>query len=124
MDDDFNTGGAIGVLFELRKAVNGFIHQQKLEEAATDDQQQALTTAVTLLKELSNLLGVFRQPVERAAGGADDEFVGGLMQLILDIRADARENKNWAVADKIRDALNELNVSVEDGKDGVRWTRG
>ena len=77
-----------------------------------------------MLKELSNLLGVFRQPVEKPGGGADDEFVSGLMQLILDIRADARENKNWPVADKIRDALKQLNVTVEDGKDGVRWSRG
>ena len=124
MDDDFNTGGAIGVLFEIRKAINGFIHQQKLEEAATDEHKAALTTAVTLLRELANLLGVFRQPIEKAGGGADDELVGGLMQLILDIRADARETKNWGVADKIRDALKELKVSVEDGKDGVRWSRG
>ena len=46
------------------------------------------------------------------------------MQLILDIRADSRKNKNWAVADKIRDALKALNIVVEDRPDGVRWSRG
>jgi cysteinyl-tRNA synthetase len=123
MDDDFNTGGAIGILFELRRCINGFIHENKLEERTTAEQKTALTTAMTLLKELTGVLGVFRRPVEKRAG-ADDAFVNGLMQLILDIRADARKTKNWAVADKVRDALKALNVTVEDGKDGVRWSRG
>ncbi|MCA8998278.1 MAG: cysteine--tRNA ligase [Planctomycetaceae bacterium] len=123
MDDDFNTGGAIGILFELRRAINGFISQNKLEEQASEDAQHQLTTLVTLFKELSNLLGVFRTPVKKNAA-ADDEFVNGLMDLILDIRKDARANKNWGVADKIRDALTALNVTIEDGREGVRWTRG
>jgi len=123
MDDDFNTGGAIGVLFELRRCINGMIHDQKLEGSATPEQKATLTTAMTLLKELTNVLGVFRRPPEKKAG-ADDGFVNGLMDLILDLRADARKNKNWPVADKIRDALKALNVVVEDGKEGVRWTRG
>jgi cysteinyl-tRNA synthetase len=123
MDDAFHTGGAIGVLFELRRAINSFISAQKLEETATDDQKSALTTAMLLLKELTNLLGVFRQPQAKSSG-ADDAFVNGLMQLILDIRADARATKNWPVADKIRNALKELNVVVEDGKEAVRWSRG
>ena len=48
----------------------------------------------------------------------------GLMALILDIRADARTNKNWPVADKIRNALKALNIVVEDSPTGARWTRG
>jgi cysteinyl-tRNA synthetase len=72
---------------------------------------------------LSNVLGVFRHP-QAKANGQDDALVDGLMQLILDIRADARKTKNWGVADKIRDALKDLNVVVEDGKEGVRWSRG
>ena len=55
---------------------------------------------------------------------ADDEFVAGLMGLILELRADVRREKNWAAADKIRDRLKELNVTVEDVKDGpARWSR-
>jgi cysteinyl-tRNA synthetase len=123
MDDDFNTGGAIGMLFELRRAVNGFISQNKLEEAATAEQKTQLTTLASLVKELSNVLGVFRQPIQKNAG-ADDAFVNGLMDLILEIRKEARATKNWAVADKIRDKLTELKVTVADGKDGVRWSRG
>lgn len=122
MDDDFNTGGAIGMLFELRRTINGFISQHKLEEQASDEQKAQLTTLISLFKELANTLGVFRVPQQKS-NGADDGFVNGLMDLILEIRKEARTTKNWAVADKIRDRLTELKVTVEDGKDGVRWTR-
>lgn len=123
MDDDFNTGGAIGMLYELRRAINGFIAQHKLEEKPADGPKQQLVTLVTLFKELSSTLGVFRQPVKKSAG-ADDGLVNGLMDLILDIRKEARATKNWGVADKIRAKLTELKVVVEDGKEGVRWNRG
>lgn len=123
MDDDFNTGGAIGTLFEMRRAINSYINAEQLEVSASPEQQQALLAALTRFKELANILGVFRKPLEKPAG-QDDALVNGLMQLILDIRADARKTKNWAVADKIRDALKALNIVVEDGKEGVRWSRG
>ncbi|HWL09158.1 MAG TPA: DALR domain-containing protein, partial [Planctomicrobium sp.] len=122
MDDDFNTGGAIGMLFELRRTINAFITQNKLEEKASDEQKAQLTTLLALIKELSNTLGVFRIPQQKNSG-ADDAFVNGLMDLILEIRKEARATKNWAVADKIRDKLTELKVTVEDGKEGVRWSR-
>ncbi|MCA9088328.1 MAG: cysteine--tRNA ligase [Planctomycetaceae bacterium] len=123
MDDDFNTGGAIGNLFEMRRVINGYVTQNKLEDAATPEQKAILTTAVTVLQELAQLIGVFRKPVQKSAG-ADDEFVAGLMGLILELRADVRREKNWAAADKIRDRLKELNVTVEDVKDGpARWSR-
>ncbi|SFH53182.1 cysteine--tRNA ligase [Planctomicrobium piriforme] len=123
MDDDFNTGGAIGMLFELRRTINGFVAHHKLEEKAGPEQKAQLTTLLTLFKELSNVVGVFRQPQQKNAG-ADNAFVNGLMDLILDIRKEARATKNWGVADKIRNKLTELKVVVEDGKEGVRWTRG
>jgi cysteinyl-tRNA synthetase len=123
MDDDFNTGGAIGMLFELRRAINGFVSQHKLEEKASEEQKSQLATLLTLFKELSNVLGIFRHPIQKSAG-ADDAFVNGLMDLILDIRKEARATKNWGVADKIRNKLAELKVVVEDGKEGVRWSRG
>ncbi|MCC7420087.1 MAG: cysteine--tRNA ligase [Planctomycetaceae bacterium] len=125
MDDDFNTGGAVGVLFEMRKALNSYIAKHKLDAAGAKEPAvvDALTTGMTLLKELSNLLGVFRKPLPKKAG-ADDAIVDGLMALILELRADARKNKNWPVADKIRDTLKALKIVVEDRPDGVRWNRG
>jgi cysteinyl-tRNA synthetase len=124
MDDDFNTGGAVAALFDMRRVLNSLLGQMTAGGAAPKDAQKSgLTAGVMLLKELANTLGVFRIAPPKHAG-ADDALVDGLMQLILDIRADSRKNKNWAVADKIRDALKTLNIVVEDRPDGVRWSRG
>jgi cysteinyl-tRNA synthetase len=124
MDDDFNTGGGVGVLFELRKTINGFIADNKLETTGKSDANlvAALTSAVTLLKELANLLGVFIKPLPKKSGG-DDEFAGELMKLILELRTEARTTKNWPMSDKIRDRLKALKVVVEDRPDGVTWRR-
>jgi cysteinyl-tRNA synthetase len=124
MDDDFNTGGAVGVLFDLRKAINGFVTQAKLEADGKSDAAAvaAFVSATTLLKELAGILGVFRKPIEKK-GGADDELTAGLMELVISLRASLRAEKNWALADKIRDSLNELKLTLEDRPDGTIWRR-
>ena len=126
LDDDFNTGGAVGALFELRKAINAYINEHKLDAAgaANTPAIAGLKMAMSLLKELANLLGVFAKPLPKAAA-ADDGFTNELMQLILEIRAEARKAKNFSVSDKIRDRLNSLKVVVEDRPDGASiWKRG
>ncbi len=124
MDDDFNTGGAVGVLFDLRTKLNGFINDHKLDTAAGDKSKlPALTAGMTLLKELASILGVFREAKAKAAS-ADDGLLDGLMQLVIQIRADARKNKNFAVADLIRNKLNELKITLEDRTDQTLWRRG
>lgn len=124
MNDDFNTGGAVGVLFELRKTIGGYIADAKLDkgERPSEEQIGVLSAAMLLLKELAGILGVFRKPVEKT-GGADDAFAGELMQLIIDVRAIARESKQWDIADTIRDRLNGLKVTLEDRPDGTNWRR-
>lgn len=123
MDDDFNTGGAVGVLFDLRKTLNAFVNDHKLDAANADPAGiAALTAGMVLLKELSGLLGVFRKP-RPAVAGADDGLVDGLMQLVIQIRADARKNKNFAVADLIRNRLNELKITLEDRTDQTLWRK-
>lgn len=124
MDDDFNTGGGVGVLFDLRKTLNSFITDHKLDAAGADKKLLgALSAGMTLLKELAAILGVFRQGKKKAAS-ADDATLDGLMQLVIEIRADARKNKNFAVADLIRKKLNELKITLEDRTDQTLWRRG
>ena len=124
MDDDFNTGGAVGVLFDLRKTLNGFIGDQKLDTAAGNKSViPALTAGMTLLKELASILGVFRDAKKKKSAGADDGLLDGLMQLVIQIRADARKNKNFAVADLIRNKLNELKIVLEDRTDQTLWRK-
>jgi cysteinyl-tRNA synthetase len=125
MDDDFNTGGAVGCLFEMRTAINAFIQEHKLETTGKSNAElvDALTCAATLLKELAGLLGVFVRPLPKAPESADSEFTAGLMNLILELRAEARATKNWPMSDKIRDRLKALHVLVEDRPDGATWRR-
>ena len=124
MDDDFNTGAAVGFLFEMRRCVNHFISEHKLDAGGIRDEAAlaALTDGMTLLKELAKLLGVFQRPRDQVGG--DDAFLASLMQLIIDVRAMARQNKNFDIADHIRDGLTELGVVLEDRPEGTSWRRG
>jgi cysteinyl-tRNA synthetase len=125
MDDDFNTGGAIGDLFELVRALNKFVDDEKLETTGKSDAAKvaALKRGTSTLKELGAVLGLFRTPREEPAAAGGDELVGRLMQLLIEVRADARKTKNFALADKVRTSLTALGITLEDRPDGTEWTR-
>ena len=124
MDDDFNTGGAVGALYELLNRLNRCADERKLEDPSADAKAKAeFADGVKVLKELSQILGVFEEPVT-AAKGADDQLLGGLMKLLIDLRAEARKNKNFGMADQIRTRLAELGVTLEDRPGGTGWRVG
>jgi cysteinyl-tRNA synthetase len=124
MDDDFNTGGAVGVLYELLNRLNRFADERKLEDRSADAAAKAeFTNGVRILKGLSQILGVFHEPVAAAKGG-DNKLVGGLMQLLIDLRAEARKAKNFALGDQIRNRLTQLGVTLEDRPGGTGWRLG
>ncbi|MEN0109792.1 MAG: cysteine--tRNA ligase [Planctomycetota bacterium] len=122
MDDDFNTGAAIGELFELAKLANKFCEEHRLEESAGAADIATLELVMTTIKELANLLGIFTQPPVAAGGG--DELLGKVMTLVIELRADARAAKNFAVADAIRDGLAPTGVTLEDRAGGTEWSGG
>ena len=122
MDDDFNTGGAIGVLFDLLRALNKFVEDEKLEKQHTPEQLAVLEQGVRTLRELGLTLGLFRKPAEQPAVGGDNALVGKLMELLIEVRADARKSKNFAAADKIRNRLAEMGVILEDRPGGTEWS--
>ena len=107
MNDDFNTSGAMGNLFDLIRAIN-----QARADGATDLQ---LKTAQDLIKELTGILGL--SLFEKIGSLQTEPFI----DLLLDVRAKAREQKMWALSDLIRDRLAELGVQVEDAKGGSAW---
>jgi cysteinyl-tRNA synthetase len=126
MDDDFNTAGAVAVLHELAGEVNGFIERQDLERAAHDELASAAAASAGTLLRLANLLGIFRKPAASAASAAaskNDGLVDGLMALLIKLRADARLNKNFALADQVRDGLIKAGVTLEDRADGTTWRK-
>jgi cysteinyl-tRNA synthetase len=124
MDDDFNTGGAIGVLHELLTALNRFADSKQLEKGKADAAGVAdLRQGTVVLKELTQILGIFLDPSSKPAG-EDDRLVADLMQLFIDLRAEARKAKNFALADQIRQRLSQLGITLEDRPGGTGWRRG
>jgi cysteinyl-tRNA synthetase len=123
MDDDFNTGGAVAVLFELLSALNRFADARQLEGgSASAADLDAFRGGIGVLRELSQILGLFWAPIEKATTG-DDKLVSGLMQLLIDLRAEARKSKNFALGDQIRKRLGELGVTLEDRAGGTGWRK-
>ena len=124
MDDDFNTGGAIGELFELLTITNKFCDDHDLEgKGKTDTAAVAtFTSLLTTLKELANILGIFLHAPARSPQRPGDDLLAKLMPLVIDLRATARKNKNFAVADKIRDGLAPIGIVLEDRAGGTEWS--
>jgi cysteinyl-tRNA synthetase len=108
MDDDFNSAGSLGNLFELVRVIN-----QARADGATDEQ---LKGSQGILKEFTDVLGLSLS--DKTGAQQTEPFIG----LLLEVRAKAREQKLWALSDMIRDRLAELGVQVEDAKGGSAWT--
>ena len=123
MDDDFNTGGAIGELFELLRTLNKFADDEQLEKPGECSPQRlnAFKRATLVFRELSAILGLFRAPVD-VVDGEDGNLVGDLMELLIDLRAAARKNKDFATADRIRKSLTDIGIALEDRPGGTEWT--
>ncbi len=108
MDDDFNTAGALGNLFDLVRAIN-----QARADGATNEQ---IVEVQSLLKELISVLGLRLGP--KVAVHEADPFI----ELLMEVRAKLRAQKMWEMSDFIRDRLSELGVQVEDSRSGSTWT--
>lgn len=112
MNDDFNTALAIAALFELAKDINIYLKKDQFDAKTLEMAQKVLT-------DLANVLGIELE----ASTGADDDLADKLMDLIIAIRKDARANKDFQTADRIRDGLAEIGVILEDSKAGTTWKR-
>jgi cysteinyl-tRNA synthetase len=112
MNDDFNTPILIGHLFEGVRLIN----------SARDGDSKLDAPTIEKLKELYQSFVFEVMGLVAEDGGQQSHLLDGLMQTILDLRASARENKDWGTSDKIRDDLTALKVQVKDGKDGTSWT--
>lgn len=108
MDDDFNTAGAMGNIFELVRSIN------QARDAGVS--QTILSTAQAAMLELAQVLG-FRLEEKRDLAGQPAPFI----ELLIELRNELRRQENWELADQIRIKLEELGVSLEDGKAGTTW---
>ena len=118
MDDDFNTPIVIAYLFEAARLVN-MINDGKA--TATAGQIDTLKTIFNTF--LIDILGMRVQAeAVAAAGESDTKPFHDAVDFLLDMRRQAKADKNWAMADQIRDRLTEIGFQVKDTKDGFEWS--
>lgn len=108
MDDDFNSAGALGYIFELVRAIN------QGRDAGVNPEW--LQNAQDLLRELTSVLGLrleYRVP--------KGEKAGALVDLLVEIRSELRRQRHWELSDMIRARLTNLGVALEDSGEGTTW---
>ncbi|MBI3241809.1 MAG: cysteine--tRNA ligase [Chloroflexi bacterium] len=115
MDDDFNTAAALAGLFEFNKIVNTLLN------ADTSPARGSLEAIDAFYREVGGqVLGVIPEAAS-SSSDANAEREAGLIQFLIELRAEARKRKDFATGDAIRKRLAELGVTLEDGKDGTTW---
>jgi cysteinyl-tRNA synthetase len=137
MDDDFNTGGAVGVMFELASRLNKDADTAHLDDPATPTvAKNDFLSGAAVLNRMASILGLSFEPAAQSLG-SDDALTAGLMQLVIELRNNLRaeakaitEKSNpvktalFAQTDLIRKRLAELNITLEDRPGGTTWRIG
>jgi len=109
MDDDFNTAGALGCVFDVVRAVN--VHLTENEGFC----EEGIKAARVFLEKVNSVFGFFS---EEKSEGSDEEI-----EALLAERTEARKNKNFKRSDEIRDMLAAKGIIIEDTPQGTRWKR-
>ena len=118
MDDDFNTVEAMAVLFDIANALN-------IAKAEKDSQQAAQLAGQ--LKYLGAVLGLLQDDADAFMKGgisAEDGLSDAAIDALIEQRSTAKQEKNWAESDRIRDELQAQGVVLEDSAAGTTWRRG
>jgi len=111
MNDDLNTPLVIAALFDWVRIINQIYEGQQTISAADLEKLRALVKTV-----VSEILGL------RDEKGADaNDLVAPLVEMLLDMRMQAKDNKDWTTSDRIRDRMTEIGIRVKDRKDGYDW---
>jgi cysteinyl-tRNA synthetase len=111
MCDDFNTPVVIANMFEISRLVN-LISDKK--ETITEQDKAALKENYEII--FNQILGMKGEQSDNS-----NTIIEGLMNMIIEMRAEARANKDWAKSDQIRDRLTEVGITIKDGKEGAKW---
>ena len=113
MNDDFNTAGAIAVLFDLTREVNTLLSEPQPVSKGT---LQAIDGLYTRL--VGDVLGIQLDALDK---DVSSELSGKLVELLIETRAKLRQAKQWALADEVRNQLAALGVQLQDGPQGTTW---
>lgn len=124
MDEDFNTPDALGYLFEMVKRVNLVVAQIRSEQRCEETVIFPVIQAVSTIKSLGHILGLFWDEKIKVAQPERESLVDRLIEILITIRKQARQEKNWKLADQIRDQLSQVNIVLKDHPGGeTSWER-
>lgn len=112
MNDDLNSPLVIAALFDWVRIINQLYERQ--QSISAPDLEKLRETVKMIVTDVLGLAD------EKASGGAGD-MVAPLVEMLLDIRMRAKNNKDWATSDSIRDRMTEIGIRVKDRKDGFDW---
>ena len=146
MDDDFNTAGAIAAMYEGVSAVNAHVDRAGLDsgEKLSQEQKTELLELVGAIRFMGGLLGVFEKPREKVIafdeatvtalkdmctelGDANADDLAAkqpeeLIEMLIEMRAQARKDKDFTRSDAIRERLSDLGITLEDHPGGTTWS--
>lgn len=114
MDEDFNTAGGIGAIFELVKELNKAGEINKISKIGFEVLEDTIEYIRVVMEEIFGVL----LKVEVQVGDMTTE----LIEFLLELRREARDNKNWEFSDKVRDRLLEMGIKIKDGKEKTTWS--
>ncbi|MGM0601933.1 MAG: cysteine--tRNA ligase [Bacillota bacterium] len=117
MDDDFNTARAMGVIHDFAGDINRYINRTDFE--LNEKNFSLLEEAEEVFTLLADVLGLEFSNAEYDVN--DSELVNSLIDILLDLRESAREDKDWKKADLIRDRLKAIGIDVKDTPRGPEW---
>lgn len=109
MDDDLNTADAISTVFDIAYAANTALSNTDANAVSVCEK------ALSLIREIGAVLGLFEKKT--------DQGLDAVVEELIEKRNEARKNKDWAEADRIRDELKAMNIELKDTPMGVKWTR-
>jgi cysteinyl-tRNA synthetase len=114
LDDDLNSPILLSHLFEGVKLINSVVDgSEKIDSSSLEALKALFNTFVFEILGLKN----------ESAGVNDEKLTGDLMKIIIQLRQDAKNNKDFPTSDKIRNELSQIGITLKDKKDGVDWEK-
>lgn len=121
MRDDFNTALAISHMFALAKEIN--IYHKAVVDAGIKPDGKLVALLNDVLAEMCSIIGVLEKTAAPAAEEAGDSKESELVEMLIAMRQDARKNKNYALADELRNKLSDIGIVLQDTPQGVKWSK-
>lgn len=121
MRDDFNTALAISHMFALAKEIN--IYNKEVVDANGKPDGKLVAILNDVFAEMCSIIGVLETKAAAAPAEASDNKEEALVQMLIQMRQDARASKNYALADQLRNQLTAIGIVLQDTPQGVKWSK-